>query len=187
LTKQLLPEGRPEVTRANAISLAFIGGLLTAHSDPFFLLGRRGYYRDTMGKVGVNELGVYDDAIILCTPTAYVTFNANCDPSRQRKDMASLKRGLWHYKLGIHGLSKAPSLRYAALVQAAPVTVSRHGGEDETGYFGINIHRGGVFTTSSLGCQTIPTAQWASFISLVKSEMTRHSRKTIPYVLTERK
>lgn len=187
MTRNMLPEARPEMTRDRAISLAFIGGLNTAHSDPFFLLGRRGYYADSMGVPGENDIGIYDDAIMLVTPTAYVTFNANTDPSRQYPGIAKLARGVWRYKVGIHGLSKPRHLQYRALVQAGPVTVHRHGQEDDRGWFGINIHRGGYGTTSSLGCQTIPPGQWRAFISLVESELLRHNRETIPYVLTVRK
>lgn len=150
------------------------------------LIGRRGYYRDTMGTVGENDRGIYDDAIALLTPTAYVTFNANCDPSIKRQGVANLKAGVWRYKVGTHNLSKEKKFQYTALVQAAPVTVLRDNQGDDTGYFGINIHRGGYNTTSSLGCQTIYPDQWDSFINLVKGEMLRHSIKTIPYLLTER-
>jgi hypothetical protein len=55
-------------------------------------------------------------------------------------------------------------------VQAASVEVRRDGGLIESGWFGINIHRGGVTTTSSEGCQTIPPErQWNQFIGTVRS------------------
>lgn len=114
------------------------------------LLGVRGYYQDTMGAVGKNDRGIYDDAIFLVTPTGYAAFNANTDPSVTRTGVAVLKPGLWLYKIGIHGLNKPKPKRYKALVQAAPVTVTRDGQGDDTGWFGINIHRGSETTTSSL-------------------------------------
>lgn len=177
----IAPAARPEMGRHGAELLLFDHGV---HGPA--LLGRRGYYRDSMGQPGANDRGLYDDAIMLVTPTAYVTFNANCDPSRESPGMAVLKAGVWRYKLGIHGLSKPKPLQYEALVQADEVTVTRDGRGDDTGWFGINIHRGGRTTTSSLGCQTIHPSQWDGFIALVKGEMHRHGIATIAYCLTER-
>ena len=67
------------------------------------VVGVRGYYRDTMGAPGVNDRGIYDEAIFLHTPSATVAFNGNTDPSRvkkgsgtgARKGMASLNPGVW--------------------------------------------------------------------------------------------
>ena len=139
-----------------------------------------------MGVPGVNDLGVYDDAIILVTPTAYATFNANTDPSRELPGIATLKCGVWKYVRGVHGLSHpAGPRRYPALVQAAPVTVTRDGGKEDTGMFGINIHHGSFGSTSSEGCQTIYPDQWDEFFGLVCAEMEKHGRRIIPYVLTQ--
>jgi lysozyme len=176
----LLPHARPEMGRIAALELLTAVGV-----ENFALIGRRGYYADTMGTPGVNDLGVYDDAMLLVTPTRYATFNANTDPSRQLPGIATLKPGVWLYKLGIHGLSHPVGPRqYPALVQAAPVTVTRDGGKEDTGYLGINIHHGGEGSTSSEGCQTIPPSQWPEFYALVKAEMTKYARRTIPYALT---
>ena len=70
-------------------------------------------------------------------------------------------------------------------MQAEEVTVHRDGQGDDTGYFGINIHQGGVNTTSSLGCQTIYKPQWVGMRTLTYSEMTRHAITRVPYVLVE--
>ncbi|HEX5437143.1 MAG TPA: hypothetical protein VFW98_08285 [Gemmatimonadaceae bacterium] len=177
----IVPPARPEMPQAAAVAM------LAAHGvTGCALLGRRGYYRDTMGVPGVQERGLYDDAILLVTPTAYVTYNANCDPSTSHRGMAVLEAGVWSYRVGIHGLSKPKDKQYLALVQAAPVTVHRDGEGDDTGWFGINIHRGGWHTTGSAGCQTIYPEQWPGFIATVRAEMHRHHLATIPYVLTER-
>lgn len=154
-------------------------------TDKVALVGVRGYYLDTMGEPRKNDRAIYDDALFLITPSVFASFNANVDPSSYRPGIANLKSGLWRYKLGIHGLSKPKKQQYQALVQAAPVTVHRDKRGDDTGWFGINIHRGGTTTTSSLGCQTIPPSQWDAFIGLVKSEMTRYGQKTISYLLVE--
>lgn len=149
------------------------------------LLGIRGYYKDTMGETGRNDIGIYDDAIILITPNVFAAFNANVDPSIRRPKIATLVPGTYWYKIGIHGLSKPPARRYKALVQQGAVTVSRQDGDKETGFFGINIHKGGYSTTSSEGCQTIYPDQWNNFITTVESELNRMSQKTIPYTLVE--
>lgn len=151
------------------------------------LLGQRGYYRDTMGKPGVNDIGIYDDAIFYCSPTAFSSFNANTDPSRTRPGIATLIPGLWRYKLGIHGITRPEAQRYKALVQGGSVTVRRADrAELDNGWFGINIHRGSYGSTSSEGCQTIHPDQWPAFIGLVDGDMKRHNALTIPYLLTER-
>lgn len=163
--------------------------LLAAHGVKApALLGRRGYYRDSMGEKGKNERGIYDDAIIVIGPDFYRSFNANCDPSRSRPGMAVVAPGVWDYKLGIHNISKDPALHphYEALVQAAPITVIRDGQGKDTGYFGINIHKGGFTTTSSEGCQTVFPTQWSEFIAAVKTLFERYHLKEIAYVLTER-
>lgn len=167
----------------------------------------RGYFRDSVGKVGTNDRGEYDDACFLISPNAFVSYNFNADPTAQyRTGLASLKAdAVWWYKTGIHGLSKPKEDQYMAFVQAAPVVVFRDGtsgypvgtkhriyGECVApgywrGWFGINVHRGGYGTTSSLGCQTVPPrgGQWDSFFETTCSEMSRAGVDKIPAVLVE--
>ena len=179
----MIPKNRPQQKRDETLKQLKAAGV----SDPVCLVGIRGYYRDTMGAKGVNDVGIYDDAIIVVSPNVHAAFNANVDPSRLGKNpkinkpYAQLKPGVYRYKIGQHGISRGNP--YKALVQAAPVTVLRGSGE-ETGYFAINIHRGGNRTTGSEGCQTLPPAQWPAFIALVDSELKRNNAKTVSYVLT---
>lgn len=177
----ILPAARPRISREK------IQLILAQHrvAAPVALVGIRGYYRDTMGKHGANDRGIYDDAICLISKDAFVAFNANVDPSVHRRAIAVLQPGVWTYQLGIHGLSKPKEQRYRALIQAAAVTVLRDGGKGDYGWFGINIHRGGRTTTSSLGCQTLPPDQWPAFIALVEAEMKRAGVSELKYVLTE--
>lgn len=153
--------------------------------DKVCIVGVRGYYKDTMGEKGINDRSIYDDAIFIVAPECYVSFNANCDPGAHKKGIATLKAGLWRYKLGIHGLSKPKILQYTALVQAEKVTVDRDDEGQDYGFFGINIHKGGMNSVSSLGCQTIYPPQWASFIETVKAQLKKHDQKTVPYILVE--
>jgi lysozyme len=154
------------------------------------LLGVRGYYRDSMGAISVNDRGIYDDAIFLLSGNAYATFNANTDPSIRRPRIATLLPGVWSYRKGKHKINSPNG--YPALIQAAPVTVARDDDDDpgsdpqiDTGLFGINIHRGSYNSTSSEGCQTIHPSQWDAFLALVYTEMDRAGVVKIPYVLVE--
>lgn len=131
-----------------------------------------------------NKRGVFDDAIFLVTPKQNYRFQANCDPSVFKPGTASLDPGTYKYKLGIHGLSKPKWRQYEALVQAEPVNITRDGGKKERGFFGINIHKGGLLgSTSSLGCQTIKRDEWDRFLLYVKEYMKDNRKTEIPYVL----
>lgn len=181
----MVPESTPRWPEARVRS-ELKSRLITADLRRVAILGVRGYYRDSMGKVGVNDLDLYDDALFVVSPNAVVAFNANTDPSVVRDNVATLHPGVYRYRLGIHGLSKPKAKQYEALVQADSVWVRRSGRD---GLFSvpstINIHRGSYTTTSSLGCQTIYPTQWAVFIALVKQEMTRYQQRDLAYVLIE--
>lgn len=126
---------------------------------PVALLAVRGYYKKLGSNKKANDIGIYDDGIFVWSANGYMAFNANTDPSIRRPGIATLKPGVWQYRLGTHNITKARSRQYPALVQAAPVTVKRQGKGEDTGWFGINIHRGSRNTTSSLGCITcLPAA-----------------------------
>ena len=177
-TPLFISETRPRRTRKEVEAQLKKAGITSAVA----IVGCRGYYRKTAEE---NTRGIYDDAIFIVTPETFAAFNANVDPSVFRRGIATLTKGVWQYKVGIHGLSKPKDRQYTALVQAGEVVVSRDGQGAEKGWFGINIHRGSNAGTSSLGCQTIVPAQWDAFISLVQSELKRHGQKVIPYLLTD--
>lgn len=184
---KIVPSNRPrpgcaEIARALAIS-----GFGDPPKDRAVIVGFRPWFA---GNRPGNERGIYDDAIVIWSPTCNLAFNGNTDPSifrkgrgtgEETKGVAVLKAGAWLYQIGIHRHS------YTALVQAGEVTVIRDGDPPypDTGWFGINIHRGSYNGTSSLGCQTIYPDQWESFIATVQSEMKRYRQKTIPYALVD--
>ena len=175
----MIPNSRPQQKKEVTARLLAKAGV----KDSVALLGIRGYYSETFPPAG-NQRGIYDDAIFVVSPEAYVSFNANTDPTVYRKGIASLVPGVHIYKKGKHGISKGPgypALRPATKDEALPVY--RDGEGISIGYH-INIHRGGK-STSSLGCQTIPASQYDSFITLVYDQMDRFSQKTIPYLLIE--
>lgn len=175
------------------------------------ILGIRGYRRDTMGEPGVNDVGIFDDAIFLLGPAGMLASNANADPSvigwnkALGKPFAQLKAGLWPFIRGMHK-GQYPALRQPYEEQAAALhlgevfgprdprsqghfTVVRNDGKghvyEDTGYHAINIHRGGQFTTSSWGCQTIPPAEWLAFVGAVYDAMATNGQRWIPYLLID--
>lgn len=164
----------------------------TTPGDRFAVVAIRGYYLNSMGNPSKNDRGIYDDAFFVVErinePVSnwiVRRYNGNTDPSLHREGIANLAPGNWRYKIGIHGLSKPKSRQYWACVQAAPVTVVRDGGATETGYFGINIHRGGSSGTSSLGCQTIPPTQWPSFYADISRCIRDYKQKDFYLVLID--
>lgn len=161
------------------IEQALITQTLQRHSvtDKVALLGVRGFFSNK------NERNLYDDAIHLSSPTCRILFRANCDPSLFKKGIASLSPGVWRYKVGTHGVSRPKEQQYIALVQAEPVTVERDEGKAETGFFGINIHKGGWRQTGSEGCQTIHPEDWFAFLECVRMQLRYYAQGTIPYVL----
>lgn len=149
------------------------------------LVGVRGYYLDSMGKPNQNDRGMYDDAIFIVSDDKFVSFNANTDPSRFSNGIALLNVGVHLYKKGLHGISKKnpyPALRPATPNEGLPVT--RDGRGQGVG-IAINIHKGSLTTTSSLGCQTLYPTQWKEFIDTVYLDMDKYDQKIIPYVLVE--
>lgn len=189
----MLPGAKPQLSRDGLLEKIHAAG----HTlESLMVIGIRGYYRDTMGKPGANDRGIYDDAIFIATPDLFASYNANTDPSAWRKGsgtgagkgMASLKPGL--YRVHRCDLHKG---KYEALCQrAGQVTVIRDGNPpyEDTGFFGINIHRGGFNTTSSEGCQTIHPSQYDSFIANVHDQVKRLAGAkwrsfTVPYLLME--
>jgi len=179
--------------------------LLAGITQPVALLGVRGYYRDTLGVPGRNDVGIYDDAIFLVGPTVFRAVRANTDPSRLGwngslgKPFAMLQPGDWMFIRGAHK-GRAPALRQADEDQAAKFGIPDNGhfkvwraknmddvlngtARTEEGYFAINIHSGGDNTTSSWGCQTLPPDEFIGFMDAVWSASKRANQNVIPYRL----
>lgn len=177
----MVPNSRPQQAKEKTLGMVIRAGI----EDRVALVGIRGYYSETFAPSG-NQRGIYDDAIILLSPSVHATFNANTDPSVYRKGIAVLKTGVHRFRKGNHGISKPdggyPALRPANAKEELPVARDKEG--DSMG-IAINIHRGSYNSTSSEGCQTIYPSQWNGFINLVYSEMARYNQKTIPYLLVE--
>jgi lysozyme len=162
-------------------------------TEPFptmVVVGVRGYYRDSMGKPGVNERGIYDDACFILGRETFAAFNSNTDPSAWRKGVATLLPGCWPYKPGNHGISRPgggyPAFRPATRGEALPV---KRDGESvipsKRPGIAINIHKGGWNSTSSEGCQTIHPSQWDAFYALARLEMKRAGQTGFVYILID--
>lgn len=196
---EIVPPATPKLGREKVLELVTEAG----HELPAFpfLVGQRGYYSRTMGPTAGNDIAIYDDALFLVERMGMIAYNFNADPGAHAPGMANLKPGLWLYRPGIHNISKDPKTHphYEALVQAAPVVVVRDGQGEDRGLFGINIHCGGWNVVSSLGCQTVPPAQWGDkftpaprdFMPTIHRALAREGRDTtdndknhLAYVLT---
>lgn len=154
---------------------------------PVMILANRGYYRDTMGRPSVNDVGTFDDAAWIVDPTHVYPHNWNCDPSRTgwnpgvSKFFAELQAGVWPLRQGPHR-GRPNHLRQMTDEEAIAAGLGRffhderrwgefrvrrvHAdgtGEVESGYQAINVHEGSEHGTSSWGCQTVPPAQWPEF------------------------
>lgn len=193
----LLPKNKPQATQATLDAVLARHGV-DKTKYPFLIVSCRGYFRDTMGKVGKNDRGIYDDAFFVIAPGCFVSFNGNTDPSKVRKGkgkgsgkgMASLVPGFYPemWTIGHHKKIK-PALR-----QYGRVTVMRDGLEGDyldtdtaRAPFMINGHPGGV-GTSSEGCQTVPKGeQWKAFIALVIAQAKLNKVTKIPYLLIDEK
>ena len=167
------------------------------------ILAVRGYYSETFAPAG-NNVGVFDDAMFLCAPGVFRAVQANTDPSRLGwnpgvgKPYAMLMPGLWYFRRGPHK-GKTPALRQCTDEEAdergipddGEFEVLRCWGEDdprnykETGYFAINVHRGGDTGTSSWGCQTIPPDDFDDFMAAVWEASKKAGQNRIPYLLIE--
>ena len=136
-----------------------------------------GYQWPTFHLVGVrsaaNEKNKFDDTIYLVNGPLMQVFTCTTNPGTHwlknllnPKGTAVLKPGQYvdSWKLGLH------QGKYKALTQAKPITVYRDGDKDDvaeetkveqTGLFGINIHRANPSAVSSIidkwsaGCQVL--------------------------------
>lgn len=167
---------RPRITKAESLEILQANEV----SDKVAIIGIRGYYLDTFGKRGANERGVYDDAIIIISARKFETFRANTDPSVYRNGIASMTTGVHRYYKGTH------KGRYWALrLVGEKVAVTRDGQTGVSTGIALNIHKGGLRSTGSEGCQTLMPADWDDFIELVYDEMDFYGQKTVPYVLID--
>lgn len=175
---------KPKITRDKVTELLKKTDIDVVSSG-FCLIGVEGYFLNSMGKKGVNDIGIYDDGFIWYgSQGEFATFNGNVDPSRYYKNVATLDYGVWWYKKGYHKYNK-PSGHWA-FRQAEPVRVRRYQSDGSfiTMPLGdtINIHRGGKNSTSSAGCQTVPPDQWDAFREYGYMLLKKYGVPHFPYL-----
>jgi lysozyme len=152
-----------------------------------YIVGVRGYYHRSMGDPTKNDRNIYDDAAFVFGPSGFKSFNFNTDPSAYRQGIASLVPNfVYWYRKGMHGISRGnpyPAFRPSSPGERSKVT--RDKTKNPWDGTAINIHRGGNSTTSSLGCQTVPPAQWNEFYTYVTNEMKLSGMSRFPYVIID--
>jgi lysozyme len=179
----MIPSSKPRAPRhvVQAAALAdWRKNPLRGPFPEFYVLFVRGYYRDSMGKVGVNDRGIYDDAAFVVGPDTFVSFRGNADPSVYKTGVSSLMTGWDEYRPGLHPISRPggyPAFRPATPGERLAVTRDGEKGRSKRDGEANNIHKGGYRGTSSLGCLTIYPAEWDAFHALVHMELKRHGLK----------
>jgi hypothetical protein len=163
--------------------------LLTAinpHHDPVKVIAIRGYFKNSMGKPGENDRGIFDDAFILIGPNYFKTFNANTDPRVTKNGVGMLLPG-WHlFKQGWHGYGKQSgheAFRTANAREVLPVLRDGQVGIKEG--VTVNLHKGGQYNTNSIACQTVQADQWLEFKKDAYTLMNKEGQKLLPYLLLE--
>lgn len=158
--------------------------------DRIQVVGIRGYYKKTMGNPTRNDRNLYDDAVFIVTENQFFPYNFNTDPSAFRKGIASLLPGVYRYKPGLHGISRPgggyPAFRPNTRNEELPVSRDGVVGVTKPGV-AINIHKGGHYSTSSEGCQTMPpeSDQWFDFQPRLYQLLKDRKMDDFPYILIE--
>jgi lysozyme len=186
---EIIPTTAPRATRETVLAaVQSAWGFLPPEEllEEVFVVGVRGYRRDTMGKPGANDRGIYDDAFFVFGPGVFATFNGNTDPSIFRPGIATLKPGRHLYYRGWHKKGKPSGhLAYRPATKDEALPVLRDGVEAPRPGIAINIHRGGINSTSSEGCQTLHPKEWPAFDTLLSMLLVKHKQLTFPYYLID--
>ena len=159
----------------------------------------RGYYLDSIGVKGGNDRRVWDDAMFMVSPRGVLSFQANTDPNGYRKGHGTgNSKGMAMLKTGVHLFGTGLHKGRVAFRQCEPFTVIRDGDPpyEDCGWHAIDLHSGGVNSTSSLGCQTVPADTWEVFRKLLyglldefKNPFLKNDRgekvRSFPYILVD--
>jgi hypothetical protein len=147
-----------------------------------------------------NQLGIYDDDIVLYIGDEVTVWKASTDPGRyyiqhpENPDgCAQLEEGIHMFKVGVH------QNKYLAFVQAESFHVNRLNSKGnvvsvEFGDFGIHLHSGGpgiYVGIFSAGCQVIACEEgyfgktWHAFFDPAVAAMNNAQQSLMPYMLID--
>lgn len=200
----------PAITHEQALKLVRRSGQLGLNFDKFpagFFLTIRGYYRDSLGAKGKNDVGMYDDMLAWVSEKDILPIQGNTDPSRVGwngslgKPFAMLVPGVWYFIRGPHK-GRQPCFRqpteenaqdfripgkgYFTVYRAKGQNqISQHTAPTESGYFAINIHDGGDENTSSWGCLTAPSKTFIPWATEIWARTREKKQDVLPMLLLE--
>lgn len=156
-------------------------------TDDVKVFAIRGYYKNTMGKPGANDRGLYDDALSIISPDGIKTFNGNTDPRKYGVGVGMLLPGVYRFKPGLHGYKRKggpiPAFRTNNKREVLPVVRDGQKGIKEG--VTINIHPGGEYEVNSIACQTVIKSQWPEFYKYLIAQLKKYNQVDFPYMLTE--
>jgi hypothetical protein len=158
-------------------------------------IGIRGAYDPD----GQNQLGVYDDDIILCIGDEVTEWKGSTDPGQfyiqhpeNPRGCAQLKEGIHMFTPGVH------QGKFLAFVQGESFHVNRLDRDGnielvEFGDFGIHLHSGGPGVDVgrfSAGCQVIWSESyfgdtWHQFFDPAAAAMDEVHQSLMPYMLID--
>ncbi len=202
------PKSQPQASLDTVRFVALSRWRKEGHEEPLpkvYVLAVRGYWKASVGDPTRNDVGVWDDAFFLVTPTKMLAERANTDPSKigwnpgVGKPYFMLDEGVWFFYPGAHKGVK-PAFRQADNAAVAKALGIPNGGKftgvrmwgwndprnyKETGHQQVNIHPGGDVGTSSWACQTLPRARATAWLQAATDELKAHGQKLLPYILIE--
>lgn len=200
----------PRVTRENVEYHAEIAWHAEYPDEPLpavYVLDVRGYRKTTMGDPTRNDVNLWDDLSAIVSPTIFLPENSNLDPSKLGwnaaigKPYCMLQPGVWWFYYGPHK-GQLPAFRQADDAQTALKLGIPHGGKffvercyghadrrnyTEWGHQQINRHPGGLHSTSSWACLTLPPADGVArnWLQTAKRQLDLHGQKLLPSILIE--
>lgn len=178
----ILPPQRPKRDRADIDAIIDFYALDKTKVSLIFI---RGYYLDSMGERGKQDINLYDDAAFIVSPTLFESFNANTDPAFAKRKLAMLNLGKYQFYRGLHR-GKYKALRTHP--EGGVLNCTRDGIPSACSH--INIHKGGMSNGSagvtwSEGCLTIPSIQYEEWRARLWAEMDKCGQKILDVVLVE--
>lgn len=173
--KKILPPARPKRDDATLDAIIDHFNLVPTRAS---LIVVRGYYLDSLGKRGVDDTNIYDDAAYLVSPNRRESWNFNTSPSFPEKGYAELVLGQYVYYPSFHHISN-PRKRYKALrpyPEGVTLKCLRHGKLSTCSH--CNIHMGSDNPIAfdvvwSRGCMTAPRHQYPDLQTKVFAEIER--------------